>query len=66
MDDIWAKGKWAQRLRREERGRRRFKGMRLKRLDRQQTKRKIGEERRRWNWTIKRWRQWYPKSSTSS
>ena len=51
---MWAKEKWAQKFGKEERGRKKFKGMRLKELGKQQMKRKIGEERKRWNWTIER------------
>ena len=53
-DNMWAKEKWAQKFGKEERGRKKFKGMRLKELGKQQMKRKIGEERKRWNWTIER------------
>ena len=47
MNDIWAKEKWAQKFGKEGRGRKRFKRTRLKKLDEQQMKRKIREERKR-------------------
>jgi len=46
---MWARRKWVQKLRKEEKERKRFKEMRSKELGRQQTRRKIGEERRRWS-----------------
>jgi len=49
VDEMWAKRKWAQKLRREERRRKKFKGTKLKELDGQQMRKKTREEKRRWN-----------------
>jgi len=54
MDDMWAKRKWAQKLRKEGKERKRYKGTRLKELGRQQMRKRIGEERRKWNWIIEK------------
>jgi len=44
---MWTKKKWAQKFEREERRRKKFKGTKLKELDRQQIRKKTGKERRR-------------------
>ena len=52
-------------LRRGGKERKKFKGIRSKELGGQQMRKKIGEERRRWNWTIEKWKQWCRKGSIS-
>jgi len=50
---------------REGREKMKFKGTKLKESNGQQTRKRIGEERRKWNWTIGRWKRWCLRSSTS-
>jgi len=51
---MWAKKKWAQKLRKEGNERKRYKRTRSKELGRQQMRKRIGEERRKWNWIIEK------------
>jgi len=46
---MWARKKWAQKLKREGKGKGRHKKTRLKGLGKQQMRRKIEEEWKRWN-----------------
>ena len=54
MDNIWARRKWAQKFRKEEKERKKSKRTKSKGLDELQMRKKTGEERRKWNWIIKR------------